>query len=99
VASTKKTVKTEPQETGSQETRPQETQVGDTKPVGAPELSYEDARAELIEVVRTLEAGGTTLEQSLALWERGEELATACQLLIDGARERLDSSRASASPT
>lgn len=52
--------------------------------------SYEDAREELLEVVRTLEAGGTSLEESLALWERGEALATACQNWLDGARERLD---------
>jgi exodeoxyribonuclease VII small subunit len=51
---------------------------------------YEDARAELIEVVRSLEAGGTTLEESLALWERGERLATICQEWLDGARRRLD---------
>lgn len=54
------------------------------------ELSYEDARAELVEVVRQLEAGGTTLEESLALWERGEALATVCQGWIDGVRARLD---------
>ncbi|HWI43072.1 MAG TPA: exodeoxyribonuclease VII small subunit [Nocardioides sp.] len=53
-------------------------------------LSYEEARAELVEVVQRLEAGGTTLEESLALWERGEQLATVCQDWIDGARERLD---------
>ncbi len=52
--------------------------------------SYEAARAELIEVVRALEAGGTTLEESLALWERGEKLATVCQEWLDGARQRLD---------
>jgi exodeoxyribonuclease VII small subunit len=52
--------------------------------------SYEDARAELVEVVQRLEAGGTTLEESLALWERGERLATICQEWIDGARARLD---------
>lgn len=52
--------------------------------------SYEDARAELVEVVRQLEAGGTTLEESLTLWERGEKLATICQDWIDGARARLD---------
>ena len=52
--------------------------------------SYEEAREELIEVVRTLEAGGTTLEESLALWERGEQLATICQEWLDGARKRLD---------
>ena len=51
---------------------------------------YEEARAELIEVVRALEAGGTTLEESLALWERGETLATICQEWLDGARRRLD---------
>ncbi len=53
-------------------------------------LSYEEAREELIEAVRTLEAGGTTLEESLALWERGEALATVCQEWLDGARKRLD---------
>jgi len=54
--------------------------------------SYEDAREELIDVVRRLEAGGTTLEESLALWERGEKLATICQNWLDGARKRLDAS-------
>jgi exodeoxyribonuclease VII small subunit len=53
-------------------------------------LGYEAARAELIEVVRALEAGGTTLEESLALWERGEKLAAICQEWLDGARRRLD---------
>jgi exodeoxyribonuclease VII small subunit len=52
--------------------------------------SYEAAREELVDVVRRLEAGGTTLEESLALWERGERLATVCQAWLDGARERLD---------
>ena len=53
-------------------------------------LSYEQAREELVEVVRKLEAGGTTLEESLTLWERGEELAKICQDWLDGARKRLD---------
>ena len=53
-------------------------------------LSYEAARAELEEVVRRLEAGGTTLEESLALWERAEALASICQEWLDGARRRLD---------
>lgn len=52
--------------------------------------SYEQARDELTEVVRQLEQGGATLEQSLALWERGEELARVCQTWLDGARARLD---------
>ena len=55
-----------------------------------PELSYEQAREELVEVVRKLETGGTTLEESLSLWERGEELAAICQQWLDGARKRLD---------
>ncbi|MFF9895421.1 exodeoxyribonuclease VII small subunit [Streptomyces longispororuber] len=53
-------------------------------------LGYEQARDELIEVVRRLEAGGTTLEESLALWERGEELAAVCRRWLEGARARLD---------
>lgn len=52
-------------------------------------LSYEQARAQLEEVVSTLEAGGTTLEQSLALWERGQALAAVCQERLDGVRARL----------
>jgi len=54
------------------------------------DLSYEQARDQLIEVVRTLEQGGSTLAESLTLWERGEELARICQTALDGARERLD---------
>ena len=52
--------------------------------------SYEQAREELVDVVRQLEAGGTSLEESLALWERGEKLASICQEWLDGARARLD---------
>ena len=55
----------------------------------AEQPSYEDARAELVEVVRQLEAGGTTLEESLALWERGEKLAAVCEEWLEGARARL----------
>jgi exodeoxyribonuclease VII small subunit len=55
------------------------------------ELSYEQARAELASVVEKLEAGGCTLEEALALWERGEALAAICQQRLDGARARLDS--------
>ena len=58
-------------------------------------LGYEQARDERIEVVRRLEAGGATLEESLALWERGEELAGVCRRWLEGARERLDRALAS----
>ena len=57
---------------------------------GAEQLPYEQAREELIEVVRRLEAGGTSLEESLELWERGERLASTCQRWLDGARAKLD---------
>lgn len=53
-------------------------------------LTYEQARGELVEVVQRLEAGGSTLEESLALWERGEELARICREWLEGARARLD---------
>jgi exodeoxyribonuclease VII small subunit len=65
--------------------------------VSQEKLSYEQAREELVEVVRKLEAGGTTLEESLTLWERGEELATICQEWLDGARKRLDAAMAKGS--
>ena len=54
-----------------------------------PRIGYEEARDELADVVRRLEAGGASLEDSLALWERGEELAAICRQWLDGARERL----------
>jgi exodeoxyribonuclease VII small subunit len=53
-------------------------------------LSYESARAELAAVVTALESGGQSLEESLRLWQRGEELADVCQRWLDGARTRLD---------
>jgi exodeoxyribonuclease VII small subunit len=56
----------------------------------APAISYEAAREELIEVVRRLESGGSNLEESLALWERGEKLAQVCQSWLDGAKQRLE---------
>jgi exodeoxyribonuclease VII small subunit len=66
---------------------PTETDVGATRP------SYEQARDELVDVVRRLEAGGVTLEESLRLWQRGEALAEICQSWLDGARRQLDRAR------
>jgi exodeoxyribonuclease VII small subunit len=60
------------------------------------ELSYEEARDELVRVVTDLEQGAATLEQSLALWERGEALAKRCEEWLLGARARLDAARAAA---
>ena len=53
-------------------------------------LSYEEAREALIEVVTTLEQGGTTLAESLELWEQGEKLAQICEAALEGARQRLE---------
>lgn len=58
------------------------------------ELSYEQARDDLVRVVNELEQGSSTLEQSLALWERGEALAGRCEEWLLGARARLDAARA-----
>ncbi len=58
---------------------------------GPTTLGYEAARDELAEVVRRLEAGGLSLEDSLTLWERGEQLAAACERYLAGARERIES--------
>jgi exodeoxyribonuclease VII small subunit len=60
-------------------------------------LDYEAARDELADVVRALEAGGLPLEESLALWERGESLSTVCERHLAGARERIESAIAARS--
>lgn len=57
------------------------------KPIS--ELGYEEARDELVEVVRVLEQGGLDLDASLKLWERGEELARRCEEHLAGARQRV----------
>jgi exodeoxyribonuclease VII small subunit len=59
-------------------------------------LSYEEARDELVRVVNELEQGSATLEESLALWERGEALAKRCEEWLLGAKARLDAARAAA---
>ncbi|WP_166878109.1 MULTISPECIES: exodeoxyribonuclease VII small subunit [unclassified Salinibacterium] len=61
------------------------------------QLSYEEARDELVRVVTELEQGAATLEQSLQLWERGEALAKRCEEWLIGAKARLDAARAAAS--
>jgi exodeoxyribonuclease VII small subunit len=63
--------------------------VGGVADGGGDALSYEQARDKLAAVVKRLEAGGLTLEQSLELWERGERLAAVCGEWLDGARARL----------
>nr|WP_201469257.1 exodeoxyribonuclease VII small subunit [Microbacterium hydrocarbonoxydans] len=60
-------------------------------------LSFEAARDELVRVVSELEQGSPTLEESLALWERGEALAARCEEWLLGAKRRLEAARVSAS--
>ncbi|MBF4463432.1 MULTISPECIES: exodeoxyribonuclease VII small subunit [unclassified Rathayibacter] len=60
-------------------------------------FSYEQARDELVRVVGELEQGSSTLERSLALWERGEALAARCEEWLIGARARLDAARSGSS--
>jgi exodeoxyribonuclease VII small subunit len=56
-------------------------------------LSYEQAREELVMIVQRLESGGVPLEESLALWERGEQLAAICQAWLDGAKAKIEAAR------
>ena len=58
-----------------------------------PELSYEAARAQLVEIVRQLESGNVPLSESMALWERGEQLAKVCQTWLDGAKAKIEAAR------
>jgi exodeoxyribonuclease VII small subunit len=67
-----------------------------TAPKAVSELTYEQARAELITVVQALEAGSQELEQAVALWQRGQELAARCQEWLDGVRAQIDASRSQA---
>jgi|TARA_B110000977_G_scaffold29008_1_gene37519 exodeoxyribonuclease VII small subunit len=69
----------------SEKTSPKATDVA--------ELSYEQARDELVAVVGKLEQGGVPLEESIGLWERGEALAARCEEWLEGARERLDAAK------
>jgi exodeoxyribonuclease VII small subunit len=62
---------------------------GDGKAAPRERPGFEQARDELTELVKRLEAGGLTLEQSLQLWERGEQLATICEEWLEGARARM----------
>lgn len=55
--------------------------------------SYEVARDELVSIVQRLESGAAPLDEALALWERGEELAAICQRWLDGARAKIDAAR------
>ncbi len=63
-----------------------------------PDPSYEQARDELAQIVQRLESGGAPLEESLALWERGEHLAAICQRWLDGAKAKIEAVRDATEP-
>ena len=67
-----------------------------TQPSEDQSLTYEQARDELVALVSRLESGGAPLDESLALWERGEELAAICQSWLDGAKARIEAARTAA---
>jgi exodeoxyribonuclease VII small subunit len=69
--------------------------VSTTLPADVATLTYEEARDQLVAVVAELEQGSATLEQSLALWERGEALASRCEECLLGAKSRLETARVS----
>lgn len=69
------------------------TENNQPQPADVQTLSYEQAREELVAVVSRLEAGGVSLEESLALWERGEALADRCEAWLEGAKARLAAAR------
>lgn len=61
-----------------------------TSPPPVDGLSYEGCRDELVAIVGKLEAGAATLDESMALWERGEALAKRCEELLDGAQKTIE---------
>ncbi|MDO4898181.1 MAG: exodeoxyribonuclease VII small subunit [Rothia sp. (in: high G+C Gram-positive bacteria)] len=65
----------------------------DLKAVPVDQLTYEQAREELLQVVSRMESGASTLEETLALWERGEALAQRCEQWLDGAQAKLEAAR------
>ena len=54
------------------------------------QLSFEDALRALEDVVRKLESGDVPLEQSIDLYERGEQLRKHCQARLDAAQARIE---------
>lgn len=58
-----------------------------------PELGYEQAREQLLEVIQKLESGNVPLSESMTLWERGEKLAAICQRWLDGALAKIEAAR------
>ncbi len=58
--------------------------------MSAAEPSFEDAQAELERIVERLEQGHASLDEALALWERGEDLYAYCKAKLDGAQGKVE---------
>jgi exodeoxyribonuclease VII small subunit len=58
--------------------------------VSNPEQTFEQAQAELEKIVERLEQGKASLDEALALWERGEELYAFCRKRLDSAQGRVE---------
>jgi exodeoxyribonuclease VII small subunit len=54
------------------------------------ELTFEQAQAELEQIVSRLEQGQASLDEALALWERGEELYAFCRAKLDNAQGKVE---------
>ncbi|MBX7540413.1 exodeoxyribonuclease VII small subunit [Qipengyuania sphaerica] len=61
---------------------------GQDKPIA--DMSFEEALRALEITVRSLESGEVPLDESIALYERGEELRKACQKRLDAAQAKID---------
>lgn len=86
----------EPKATKEPDAESEAAMTSEPAPTAEATLDYETARDQLADVVRRLEAGGLNLEESLALWERGEALAKLCERHLAGARERVEKALAAA---
>ncbi|MBW0145481.1 exodeoxyribonuclease VII small subunit [Sphingomicrobium clamense] len=57
---------------------------------GVDDLSFEAALEELEAIVRKLEAGEESLDASIALYQRGEQLKKHCEARLKAAREKIE---------
>ena len=53
-------------------------------------MTFEEAQKELEAIVQRLESGDASLDEAIALWERGEELYKLCAAQLDAAQGRID---------
>ena len=69
--------------------------MSESEPAAIDSLSFEAAMAELEQIVDRLERGDVALEDSIAIYERGEALKGRCDALLKAAEERVEKIRLS----